>query len=208
MTMEWLNTQRQKHTKNGRWDSKDCRLPNYGHFLATRHMKRMAIPLDEIPMSVIITRISDRKQDKEPCLIFNGHKLNCVSCLNWLNSSFEFPLIDTFGASLMSSLNIHKKQAHYNYHPPEEENIPPSQRYVVMATTSIFLIYFCILREENDVDENLYKPLFETVPHLEIPMLEAAIAEHIRGGRPYKDMEDRLIFLKSQPTNEPPKVGK
>lgn len=35
---------------------------------------------------------------------------------------------------------------------------PPSQWYFVTYSTMIFLLYFCVLREENDMDENLYEP--------------------------------------------------
>lgn len=35
---------------------------------------------------------------------------------------------------------------------------PPSQYYFVTFSAAAFLIYFCILREENDIDEKLYTP--------------------------------------------------
>ena len=38
------------------------------------------------------------------------------------------------------------------------EAAPPSQWYFVTFSTAAFLIYFCILREENDLDEILYSP--------------------------------------------------
>ena len=46
--------------------------------------------------------------------------------------------------------------------------VPPSKRvwytpYVVSFSTAIFMIYFCYLREENDIDEMIYRPLPETL---------------------------------------------
>lgn len=38
------------------------------------------------------------------------------------------------------------------YRNPVEDNYPWYQGYIVSASLAIFLIYFCILREENDID--------------------------------------------------------
>lgn len=47
------------------------------------------------------------------------------------------------------------------------EQIPWFQTYAVTGSVAIFLIYFCILREENDVDKELEKSLYERVPGME-----------------------------------------
>lgn len=39
--------------------------------------------------------------------------------------------------------------------------------YVVSGSVAFFLIYFCILREENDFDEIIYRPLPETLKGIE-----------------------------------------
>lgn len=70
----------------------------------------------------------------------------------------------------------------------------------MIASVAAFLIYFGILREENDIDENMYKPLFETVPHLEVPMLEAAIRDYQQLGRSTVELEKRLQELRHQET--------
>lgn len=49
----------------------------------------------------------------------------------------------------------------------DTEEIPWFQVYSVIGSVAIFLIYFCILREENDIDAQLSRPIFETVPQLE-----------------------------------------
>jgi hypothetical protein len=35
--------------------------------------------------------------------------------------------------------------------------------FVVSTSIAVFLIYFCILREENDIDELIYRPLPQTI---------------------------------------------
>lgn len=47
------------------------------------------------------------------------------------------------------------------------EDAPWYQMYSVVFSTAIFLIYFCILREESDVDLELEKNLYDRVPGLE-----------------------------------------
>ncbi|XP_050030179.2 uncharacterized protein [Dermacentor andersoni] len=49
---------------------------------------------------------------------------------------------------------------------PPERDMPAVQRWSVLLSISAFLIYFCVLREENDFDEQLARPITETVPEL------------------------------------------
>ncbi|OXU20521.1 hypothetical protein TSAR_015772 [Trichomalopsis sarcophagae] len=49
---------------------------------------------------------------------------------------------------------------------------PPSDMvwftpYVVSGSVAIFMLYFCVLREENDIDEMIYRPLPETLEGIE-----------------------------------------
>jgi len=39
--------------------------------------------------------------------------------------------------------------------------------YVVMGSLGVFMLYFCILREENDLDDIIYRPLPEVIDGLE-----------------------------------------
>lgn len=41
------------------------------------------------------------------------------------------------------------------------------QPYVISLSLAVFLVYFCILREENDIDLDLEKSLFDRVDGLE-----------------------------------------
>lgn len=47
------------------------------------------------------------------------------------------------------------------------EDAPWYQMYSVVFSTAIFLFYFCVLREESDVDLELEKNLYDRVPGLE-----------------------------------------
>lgn len=48
-----------------------------------------------------------------------------------------------------------------------EHNWPDCQPYVIVFSLTIFMIYFCILREENDLDEMIYMPLETRLQEIE-----------------------------------------
>ncbi|XP_042150511.1 uncharacterized protein LOC115311085 isoform X2 [Ixodes scapularis] len=58
-------------------------------------------------------------------------------------------------------------KAQHSFRPIMDHDPPALQRYSVILSTAAFLIYFCILREENDLDEILDRPLSATVPDIE-----------------------------------------
>ncbi|XP_058807722.1 ubiquinol-cytochrome-c reductase complex assembly factor 4 [Phymastichus coffea] len=54
----------------------------------------------------------------------------------------------------------------------QHSRVPPNERvwytpYVVSGSIATFMLYFCILREENDIDEIIYRPLPETLQGIE-----------------------------------------
>lgn len=59
------------------------------------------------------------------------------------------------------------KAAHYKaretFRPPPSD-APAAQKYSVVLSLCAVLIYFCVLREENDVDDLLGRPLSDSVP--------------------------------------------
>lgn len=81
-------------------------------------------------------------------------------------------------------------QASYNYEDPTPH--PPSAAYVMRASWLLFFLYFCVLREENDIDEKMFQPLWKTVPELEIPLFEAAVMSHRQMNLPVQDLEAHL----------------
>lgn len=49
------------------------------------------------------------------------------------------------------------------YRDPDGDTVPWYQSHSVMLSLAVFLIYFCILREENDIDLMLYNDLEDTL---------------------------------------------
>ncbi|XP_041770212.1 uncharacterized protein LOC121592643 [Anopheles merus] len=78
---------------------------------------------------------------------------------------------------------------------PKGQDIPWFQPYVVNFSVAVFLIYFCILREENDIDEGLGRSLFEHVPGLEEKQLILSYHYNKENGLPTLDIENRMKEL-------------
>lgn len=56
----------------------------------------------------------------------------------------------------------------------DRDKKPWYQGLVCAASIVVFLVYFCVLREENDVDQMFDKDLYETVHGLEVINLQVA----------------------------------
>jgi len=69
---------------------------------------------------------------------------------------------------------------------------PWYERFVVVGSVAVFLIYFCILREENDIDEEIDKPLWARFPVLEEKHLQKTIKERKDVGLDTSEQERRL----------------
>ncbi|RWS27400.1 hypothetical protein B4U80_06405 [Leptotrombidium deliense] len=93
----------------------------------------------------------------------------------------------------------HKEwKAHYNFRAADEEikDLKIKHRAFSVSFFAV-LIYFCFLREENDIDEELGKTLFERLPHLEKPFIEKAIHDHKLAGKDTAALEKRLKELEN-----------
>lgn len=58
------------------------------------------------------------------------------------------------------------------YRDPYGDTVPWYQSYMVMLSLTVFLIYFCILREENDIDLMLYNDLGDTMNKFDKTLVE------------------------------------
>lgn len=58
------------------------------------------------------------------------------------------------------------------YRNPYEDKNPWYQEYSILVSTAVFLIYFCILREENDIDLIIYNDLEDTLKQVEKKTIE------------------------------------
>lgn len=52
---------------------------------------------------------------------------------------------------------------------------PPFEATIVVSSVFVFLAYFCILRDENDIDKSMKKGLYEMIPGLEETDLQNAL---------------------------------
>lgn len=77
-------------------------------------------------------------------------------------------------------------------------DVPFYQKYSIVGSIVIFLLYFCILREENDIDEALAAPLFNRVQGLEELTLTAAVRRGQRDGADVSKMEQRLREIQEE----------
>lgn len=78
-----------------------------------------------------------------------------------------------------------------------------STSLIVKSSIIIFLIYFCILREPNDLDALLDRDLFEIVPDLEIPMLESDIRRLESHGVNTDELKKKVDELKALAVDKP-----
>ncbi|KAI4456828.1 protein ccsmst1 [Holotrichia oblita] len=69
--------------------------------------------------------------------------------------------------------------------------------YVIIISISIFLIYFCILREENDIDADLAKSLYEKIPGLEEQQLHVILQYNQEHGLETRDIIARLEEIRA-----------
>ena len=59
------------------------------------------------------------------------------------------------------------------------------------------MIYFCVLREPNDIDEIFSQDLFTSMPELEVPMLEVEVKRLEKQGVDMKEVREKIEKLKS-----------
>lgn len=72
------------------------------------------------------------------------------------------------------------------------------QPHVVSGSLAVFLIYFCILREENDIDNKLQGSLFDHVEGLEETQLVLSYNYNKEHGLDTGALEQRMAELKEQ----------
>lgn len=67
---------------------------------------------------------------------------------------------------------------------------------MIYASLIIFLVYFGILREPNDLDDKISRGLFEIKPDLEIPILEMEIQRMAKKGMDVRELRSKVDKLK------------
>lgn len=73
--------------------------------------------------------------------------------------------------------------------------------YVLMFSIGVFLVYFCILREENDVDKELDKSLYSRIEGLEEYQLKLSLQYNLDNGLATADITKRLAEIEREKAN-------
>lgn len=81
------------------------------------------------------------------------------------------------------------------------ESMPWYQPYSVVGSVAIFLIYFCILREESDVDLEFDKTLYDRIKGMEKQQLLQSYRFNKEQGLSVADIEKRLQEIELQEAN-------
>lgn len=76
-----------------------------------------------------------------------------------------------------------------------DRNEPWYQSYVIMVSVVTFLVYFCVLREESDIDRKLEGNLFDQVPGLERTQLIIYYRYCQDRGMDTQDIEKKLLQM-------------
>ncbi|XP_046361847.2 uncharacterized protein LOC124138962 [Haliotis rufescens] len=81
---------------------------------------------------------------------------------------------------------------------PPRRDMPWYQPISISLSLAVFLTYFMFIREENDVDIELNKSLFERVPGLEEQQVKMAIKHGQERGMDTTDLEMRMTEILDQ----------
>nr|XP_053607270.1 uncharacterized protein LOC128673453 [Plodia interpunctella] len=79
-------------------------------------------------------------------------------------------------------------------------NMPWYQPYSVVGSITIFLLYFCVFREESDLDLEFNKTLYERIKGLEKEQLIQSYRFNKENGKPTADIEKRLKEIEAEET--------
>lgn len=75
--------------------------------------------------------------------------------------------------------------------------------YVIMVSMAVFMVYFTILREESDIDEELSRSLYSRIEGLEEQQLRIALEYNKEQGSGTDDIVKRLKELEKEKIEKP-----
>lgn len=76
--------------------------------------------------------------------------------------------------------------------------MPWYQPFSVVGSVAVFLIYFCVLREESDIDLEFDKTLYDRIQGLEKEQLLQSYRYNKEHGKSVEDIERRLKELEAE----------
>lgn len=103
---------------------------------------------------------------------------------------------EEFGPIKFSGSKAQTMKARENFYSRKDR--PKYEPLVISVSLATFLVYFCILREENDLDNTLNKSLYSQIEGLEEKQLQVNINYYKQEGQDTSQFERRLQELKEQ----------
>jgi len=94
-----------------------------------------------------------------------------------------------FSTSLASQWKAHDTHTNIN------SEAHPYTAIIFSVSTAVLLLYFCVFREENDIDEEMKKSLWERIPGLERQQLKVVLEYNKQVGMPTADIRKRMAEL-------------
>lgn len=126
--------------------------------------------------------------------LFNRSSTFAKESSNKASNEVEDAPIKYFGSQAAS---WSARQSHRNPNYGDELWYQP---LVISGSLAVFMIYFCILREENDVDAKLSMSLYDRIDGLEEHQLEASLQYNKSRGLSTLELEKRLKELRTNNT--------
>ncbi|XP_045497274.1 uncharacterized protein LOC123695457 [Colias croceus] len=77
-------------------------------------------------------------------------------------------------------------------------NMPWYQPFSVVGSVAVFLIYFCMIREESDIDSEFEKTLYDRLKGLEKQQLLISYRFNKENGRSVAEIEQRLKEIEEE----------
>ncbi|XP_038211763.1 uncharacterized protein LOC119832209 [Zerene cesonia] len=77
-------------------------------------------------------------------------------------------------------------------------NMPWYQPFSVVGSVAVFLIYFCVFREESDIDSEFEKTLYDRIKGLEKRQLLISYRFNKENGRSVVEIEQRLKEIEEE----------
>lgn len=81
---------------------------------------------------------------------------------------------------------------------PPLNPMPWYQPYIVVGSVTVFLLYFCVFREESDVDLEFNKTLYERIKGLEKEQLLQSYKFNKENGKEVFEIEQRLKEIEEE----------
>jgi len=109
------------------------------------------------------------------------------------SASLQDDLIDTDKPVKFSTSDASKHSAYDTFF--QKTNAPWYQIHIVSASIAVFLLYFLVFREENDIDVMMKKSIWERIPQLHQQDLQCQIEQGKQLGTDVSKLEQELEEL-------------